>query len=146
MAKHDEKQMISKLIDWSCLMPFSTVFQLYRSCQCTYPCIPGVLLTSTMNNFFSKPLAAFQHNHYHKNGQRWARNESCCNDYHQSQKEYWPSRGSNQQSPVLKSTMLPTALWGSAWNPTLYHTIITFHDPDKESFRKHCGKKRKCWY
>ena len=27
-------------------------------------------------------------------------------------KEYWPSRGSNQQPPVLKSAMLPTELMG----------------------------------
>ena len=27
-------------------------------------------------------------------------------------KEYWPSRGSNQQLPVLESTTLPTELWG----------------------------------
>ena len=30
------------------------------------------------------------------------------------QKEYWPSRGSNKQPPVLKSVTLPTELWGSA--------------------------------
>ena len=30
-------------------------------------------------------------------------------------KEYWPSRGSNQQHPVLKSATLPTELWGSAF-------------------------------
>ena len=29
-------------------------------------------------------------------------------------KEYWPSRGSNQHSPVLKFCSLPTELWGSA--------------------------------
>ena len=29
-------------------------------------------------------------------------------------KEYWPSRGSNQQLPVLKSTTLPTEQLGSA--------------------------------
>ena len=29
-------------------------------------------------------------------------------------KEYWLSRGSNQQPPVLQSAMLPTKLWGSA--------------------------------
>ena len=29
-------------------------------------------------------------------------------------KEYWPSRGSNQRPPVLKSADLPTELWGSA--------------------------------
>ena len=30
------------------------------------------------------------------------------------QKEYWPSNGSNQQPPVLKSTTLPTELYGLA--------------------------------
>ena len=29
-------------------------------------------------------------------------------------KEYWPSRGSNQRSPVLQPCALPTDLWGSA--------------------------------
>ena len=28
---------------------------------------------------------------------------------------------------------------------TLYHTILTFNDPEKEGFCKHCGKRRKCW-
>ena len=27
---------------------------------------------------------------------------------------------------------------------TLYHTIPTFNDPDKDAFCKHCGKRRKC--
>ena len=30
--------------------------------------------------------------------------------------EYWPSQGSNQPPPVLKSAILPTELWGSALN------------------------------
>ena len=38
---------------------FATVFQLYHGGQSTYPCSPGVLLTSTMYNILSKPLAAF---------------------------------------------------------------------------------------
>ena len=38
-------------------MPFSTVLQLYRSGQCTYPCFPGVLLTSTQHNTVSKLLS-----------------------------------------------------------------------------------------
>ena len=29
---------------------------------------------------------------------------------------------------------------------TLYHTIQTFNDPEKETFWKHCGKRRKCWH
>ena len=29
-------------------------------------------------------------------------------------KEYWPSRGSNQPPPVLKSATLSTKLWGAA--------------------------------
>ena len=28
---------------------------------------------------------------------------------------------------------------------TRYHTILTFNDHEKESFWKHCGKRRKCW-
>ena len=47
-----------------------TVFQLYRGGQCTYPCFPGVLLTSTHHNILSKQLAAFPHNHCRNNGQR----------------------------------------------------------------------------
>ena len=62
--------------------PFSTVVQLYH--QCTYPCFPGVLLTSTPHNILSKPLAAFPHNHRQNNGLRWVSNESCHNKYHQS--------------------------------------------------------------
>ena len=45
---------------------------------------PGILLTSTPHNFLSKPLAAFPHNLCRNNGQRWERNESCRNGYHQS--------------------------------------------------------------
>ena len=26
-----------------------------------------------------------------------------------------------------------------------YHTIPTFNNPEKETFCKHCGKRRKCW-
>ena len=33
--------------------------------------------------------------------------------------------------------------WTMAY--TLYRTIPTFNDPQKEMFRKHCGKRRKCW-
>ena len=33
------------------------------------------------------------------------------------QKEYWPSRGSNQRPTVLKSASQPTELWGSAHRP-----------------------------
>ena len=28
---------------------------------------------------------------------------------------------------------------------TLSQTITGFHDPEKEAFRKHCGRRRKCW-
>ena len=37
------------LIVW-CLMQFLTVFQLCCGSQCTYPCFPGALLTSTPHN------------------------------------------------------------------------------------------------
>ena len=28
---------------------------------------------------------------------------------------------------------------------TLYHIMPNFNDPEKEAFRKHCGKRKKCW-
>ena len=48
-----------------------------------------------------------------------------------TRKEYWPSQGSNQRPPVLKSAMLPTELWGSA---------TTF---EKKPLENIVGKKRK---
>ena len=63
---------------------YSTVFQLYRLGQCTYPCFPGVLITSTPRSILSKPLTAFPHNHCRNNGQRTERNKSCRKAYHQS--------------------------------------------------------------
>ena len=59
--------LIIWLTDWLivwCLTPISTLFQLYHSGHSTYQCFPGVLLTSTVLNVLSKPLAAFPHNHY----------------------------------------------------------------------------------
>ena len=52
------------------LMQFSTVFELYCGSQCTYVCFHGVRLTSTLQNIFSKPLAAFPHNHCRNNAQQ----------------------------------------------------------------------------
>ena len=64
--------------------PFSTVFQLYCGSKYTYPCFPGVRLTSTPHNILSNPLATFPHNYCRNNGQQWERNEPCPNDYHES--------------------------------------------------------------
>ena len=52
-----------------CLTSFSTIFQLYRGGQCTYPCFPGVLLTSTPHNILTKPLIALPQNHCQSNRQ-----------------------------------------------------------------------------
>ena len=30
-------------------------------------------------------------------------------------------------------------------NLTLYHTILTLNNIEKDAFRKHCEKRRKCW-
>ena len=57
-------------IDCMVLTLFSIVFQSYCGGQCTYPCFLGVLLTSTLHNILSKPLAAFPHNHCRNNGQQ----------------------------------------------------------------------------
>ena len=87
-------------------MLFSTVFQSYRTC----PCFPGILLTVTPHNILSKPLAAFPHNQC----QTMDSGERGMNPVPMTiinpQKEYWPSWGWNQQSPVLNSCVLPTEL------------------------------------
>ena len=70
--------------DFVCKIIECTEFQVYRGGKSTYPCFHGVLLTSTLHNILCKPLAVFPHNHCWKNRQLWERNESCCNDYHQS--------------------------------------------------------------
>ena len=60
--RQKERQLTDWLIDWLtewCLTPFSTVFQLYHGSQCTSPCFPGVLLTSTPHNILSKSLNPF---------------------------------------------------------------------------------------
>ena len=53
----------------------------------------GVLLTSALHNILCKPLAAFLHNHCWNIWQRWKRNESCCNDYHQSSERILAEQG-----------------------------------------------------
>ena len=45
-------------------------------------------------------------------------------------KEYWPSHGSNQRPPVLKSATLPTELWGSA---ILNELWCALHKTDTEN-------------
>ena len=77
------KSTTDRLIEW-CLKPFWTVFQLYPGGQCTYPCFPRILLTSTPHNVLSKSLAAIPHNYCRNKRQQRERNESCRNDYHQS--------------------------------------------------------------
>ena len=58
-VKHNNRWLTKWLIDWLYgFTRFSTVFQLY----CTYPCFPGVLLTSIPHNIPSKPLATFPYN------------------------------------------------------------------------------------
>ena len=44
----------------------------------------GKGLSSSLHKNFSKPQAAFPHNHSWNNGQLSYKNESSCNDYHQS--------------------------------------------------------------
>ena len=55
-----------------CLKPLSTVFQLYRGGQYTYPYFPVVYNQYPEHYSFqvSMPLAAFTHNHCRDNGQR----------------------------------------------------------------------------
>ena len=101
-------------------MVFNTIFNtipvIYR--QCTYPCFPGILLTSTPHNILSKPLAALSHNHCQNNGQPWERNESCCNDYRQSLERILAKPGikpATSCSQVRNATNWATGLGSSSF-------------------------------
>ena len=102
-------------IEW-CLTPFSTIFQLFRGGQCTYPCFPGVLLTSIPHNIFPSHwlLSRITIVETTERGERGM--NPVAMTIINPRKEYWPSRRSNQRPPVHKSTTLPTELWSSAGN------------------------------
>ena len=109
-------------------MPFSTVFQLYCGCQCTYPCFSGVLLTSTLHNILSKPLAAPPHNHCRNNGQRCERKKSYHNDYHQSWERILAEPGIKPAtfcSQVLGLTNLINLSQVITWNSLLSAMSVT---------------------
>ena len=108
----------SRLIDW--LYGVKRRFQQYFS-YIAAPSAPihaflEFVLSSTPHSMFSKPTAAFPHNHRGNNGQRWERNEKsgCRNDYHRSSERILPEPGSNQWPPFLKSCTLSTELSDSA--------------------------------
>ena len=94
----------------SSLKPCLTVFQLYHSGQCSYPCFPGGLLTITQLNILSKPLAAFPHNHCQTRDSGEREMNPVVMTIISPLKEYCRSHGSNQRLSVLKSAALSTRL------------------------------------
>ena len=84
--------------------------------------LSGVSVNSTPHSIFPNHLLLSHNNHRGNNGRCLERNESCSNDYHQSSVNKWSSRESNQESPVLMSCMLLSALWGLAL--TLKNTML----------------------
>ena len=69
-------------------------------------------LTSTPHNIFSKPLAAFPQNYCRTTDSVERGMNPVAMTIINPRKEYWPSPGSNKRPPVLKSSTLPTDLWG----------------------------------
>ena len=64
---------MSLLNDWLilwCSTSFSTLFQLYHSTQCKYPCYVRDSSTRTPHSILSEPLAAFSHSQDGNNGER----------------------------------------------------------------------------
>ena len=88
------------------------------------PVIQPILSWSSFKQYaaqysrLSKPQAAFPHNHCGNIVETMGSVERGMNPVAMTiinpQKEYWPSRRSNQRLPVLRSCTLPTELWGSA--------------------------------
>ena len=114
------------LIDWLPVIVLNAFFNgISVILRCTCPCLSGVLLTSTLHNILSKPLAAFPQNHCQKNGQLWQRNESCRNDYHQSLERILAEPG-----------IEPATSWFQVCNATNWAMGLGI---------KQCEKRRKCW-
>ena len=110
--------------------------------------IHGFLRSFNQHNILANPLAAFPHKHCWDNGQQRETNKSGCNEYHQASERILGEPGIE---PATSCSQVRYAFWLSygtrhKMNLTLYHTIPTFNDPEKEGFWKHCGKRRKCWY
>ena len=83
----------------------------------TYPCFPGVLLTSTPYNILSKPGLPSYVTISEKT--KWTAvrgNESYRNDYHQSAKAILAEPGIEPAIPVFKSCTLLTELWAGQKN------------------------------
>ena len=91
-----------------------------------YPCFPEVVLTSTPHNILSKPPAAFPHKQPRNNDIGETGMNPVAMTMIDHRKEYWPSLGSNQRPPILKSARLPIVLWGSprikVHNPLPYNS------------------------
>ena len=114
--------------------PFSSLFQLYRGDQSTYPCFPEVLLISTLHNILSKPLAAFPQ---WNNVQRWERDKSCLTDHHQSSERIL-DEPENRTSDLLLSSLLSYSCatgsrlkWTRPWNQ--YLTLINSISMDESN-------------
>ena len=45
----------------------------------------------------------------------------------------------------LQSISFLLVVQGGRLYLTLYHTILTYNDPERDGFWKYCGKRRKCW-
>ena len=97
--------------------------------------------------FFSKPISAFLLNHSWNNGQPWERNESCCNDYHQSSERIFAKP---RIEPATSCSQVPNATdWAmrlclSGEKLTLYSINTHFNTSTIDCFWKHCGKRRNC--
>ena len=59
-------------------------------------------------------------------------------------KEYWPSQGSNQRFPVLKSATLPTELWGSASLCVEELTLVHILNLSKSKTHNYARNKSNC--
>ena len=98
-------------------MVFYAVFNSI-SVTSRWPVHLSMLSLSLFNQYAAQysfqATGCFPHNPCRNNRQRWERNESCHNDYHQSSKRILADWESNQRPPVLNSATLLTELWGLA--------------------------------
>ena len=93
------------------------------------------------HTILSKPLAAYLHNCCPNNIEWWERNESHCNDYHQSLERILDEPRIKPAASCFQVLLL-TELCGLKL--TLSQTSPGFYVSAVQVFWKHCGKRRNC--
>ena len=121
--------MTNQVHPWRCIWFYDSLLTLSPEVNPFWTCLMFFRQYSSAHDILSKPRAAFPHNHCWNNRQQWERNESCCNDCHQSSESVLAEPEVRTDDLILKSSMLPNDLQelvlpSSLWNNLTKRTVF----------------------